>query len=958
MAAEPRRKRLIEVAFPLAEVSEHSRREKTISQRHISTLHIWWARRPLAACRAFIYASLVDDPGDEQQRGELLKEVADLASWDAVRNPERIVRSKQKGGSGLTGVELQERARERILRSNGGKPPRLLDPFAGGGAIPLEALRLGCDVTATDINPVAVLVLKGTIEYPQKYGRPDSRPLPSYIHAIDAGESQSRFENANGATAYGNNPLATDVRYWGNWVIERARAELASYYPEDPDGSQVVAYMWSRTVPCPNCGAEMPLLRQYWLARTEKKKIWLEPVLDHIAKRVEFKIMESSDGAAPLSNPAQATTSRGDTQCLLCRQVVKAAYVHDVGRQGLMGARPTCVVVEGPKGGKRFRKWIDSDTEIFELAQNRAEELENVEIDGIPVIPDEPLAYHPQYMLVREYGLDRWGKLFNARQLVALICFSRLVREAYEQMRQAGLQDEYAKAVTMYLGLLVDKLAIRGSTCGVWHASGLKVENSMGDGTLPLVWDYPEANLIGGGSGSAEMSLRFLVGAIEEASKVENPATVQMLDARKTSGEFDFILTDPPYYDAINYADLSDFFYVWQKRSIGFLYPEILSLPLTPKRDQIVMNVYLEDSADKTSSVLRTGKERNLSAKGKYVQGMADALAAIRSSASGDAVTSIVFAHTDPDAWATLLEALLANSLVPNVSWPIDTEQQSGSTKQGKAKLKTSVWMVCHPRRIDEKEAFLGDLVAEMQPVIRERLLYFWSKGIRGADFFISAIGPALSVYGRHPRVLRPDGSVVTVREFLDLVRREAAQVALEQVLHGADLGQVDPLTRQYVTWVWSYSRAPLDAGEAIALCLASGADYAALVRPHSIATEVKEKSKKTVQLRTIRERAANDEDLSSGTPAKPLALIDQLQYAAWLWAESKTSELSRFRASMQESRWSALQTLGQAVAGCLADGDEDKRLINGLLSSGVARANNVNPAEQPRVGTERLPGF
>lgn len=281
-----RRGRLIEAAFPLEEVSEHSRREKNVRHGHISTLHIWWARRPLAACRAFIYASLVDDPETDKEREELLKEVADLASWDAVRKPSQVVRPREKGGSGLTGAQLLERARQRILDDNGGKAPRLLDPFAGGGAIPLEALRLGCEVEASDLNPVAVLILKGTVEYPQKYGQPNSRPVPDYIREAASKGSQKRFGDGDQVVAYKENPLATDVRYWGTWMLERAREELAEFYPPDPDGSIPVAYLWSRTVPCPNCAAEMPLVRQYWLARKSKKKVALKPVLDRASNRV------------------------------------------------------------------------------------------------------------------------------------------------------------------------------------------------------------------------------------------------------------------------------------------------------------------------------------------------------------------------------------------------------------------------------------------------------------------------------------------------------------------------------------------------------------------------------------------------------------------------------------------------------------------------------------------------
>ena len=306
-----RRKRLIEVAFPLEDVSAYSRREKNQHRGNISSLHIWWARRPLAACRAFIYASLVDDPDTDAEREELLKEIADVACWNAVRHPDRVVRTKADGGSGLTGAQLLGRARRRILDCNNGKPPKLLDPFAGGGAIPLEGLRLGCEVEASDLNPVAVLILKGTLEYPQRYGQPDSRRVPNYIRDAAKGGAQTRFTDGDWVNAYRRNPLATDVRYWGHWMLKRVREELAEFYPPDPDGSVPVAYLWSRTIPCPSCQAEMPLIRQYWLARKDKKQVALEPAIDREKKRLDFKVVE---GLHVTGDPAEATTSRGDTR--------------------------------------------------------------------------------------------------------------------------------------------------------------------------------------------------------------------------------------------------------------------------------------------------------------------------------------------------------------------------------------------------------------------------------------------------------------------------------------------------------------------------------------------------------------------------------------------------------------------------------------------------------------------
>ena len=949
MTTQPRRKRLIEVAFPLEEVSAHSRREKNVRRGHISTLHIWWARRPLAACRAFIYASLVDDPGKDAQREELLKEVADLASWDAVRHPDNVVRAKADGGSGLTGTQLLERARRRILDDNGGRPPKLLDPFAGGGAIPLEGMRLGCEVEASDLNPVAVLILKGTLEYPQKYGQPDSRPVPAYIHQAAARNPQSGFTDGDPALAYRRNPLAADVRYWGHWMLERARKELADFYPPDPDGSVPVAYLWSRTIPCPSCGAEMPLIRQYWLARKDKKKVALVPELDRENNRVDFKVVE---GPNVIGDPAEATTSRGDTRCLLCEQVVKGANIREAGRKGKMLVMPTAVVLNANgKGGKSYRADTVEDSSSYAAAADRLRDLQTRHQGDLSLVPDEPIDPKTLGLRVDAFGLDQWSKLFNPRQLLTLATFARLVGEAHAQMREQGLDERYAKAIAAYLGLAVDRLANQQSTLSRWNVVGEKLEGLFARQALAMVWDFAEGNPFSGATGDFRGALVWIHEVILHsslASDVVGVTThVKDVAASSVQGEdapFGIIVTDPPYYDAIDYAGLSDFFYVWVKRSLGSLEQDLLSLPLTPKKQQAIM-------ASETGDAI----ERQ-----RYVSMMAQAFRAMSASLDSGGLTDVVFAHTDSDAWATLIEGLLGSDLVPGASWPIDTEMQSKVSAENRANLKTSVWMACRKREEAAGEAFLGDVMEEMRPVIRERLLYFWSKGIRGADFFISAIGPALSVFGRHNSVLRPDGSAVTVREFLDVVRRESTDVALEQVLHGADLGVIDPVTRQYVMWVWSYSRAPLDAGDAIALCLATGAAYQDVTRPDSIAAEVREKSKKMVRLRTIRQREMDDEDFGNGTPARPTPLIDQLQHAAWLWGQNLTERLGVYRGALGEARWTALRTLGQAVAECLPSGDEDRRIILGLLGSSVM-AVAAQPNAQGRSGQRAgaaLPGF
>ena len=835
---------------------------------------------------------------------------------------------------------MLERARQRILDCNGGQPPKLLDPFAGGGAIPLEGLRLGCEVEASDLNPVAVLILKGTLEYPQKYGQPDSRSAPEYIYQAAYDPAQARFSDGDLIEAYRRNPLATDVRYWGRWMLGHARGELAEFYPPDPDGSVPVAYLWSHTIPCPSCNAEMPLIRQYWLAR--KKRVALEPVLDGDNNRVDFKVVE---GANVIGDPAEATTSRGDTRCLLCGQVVKAATIRELGIERRISATLTAVVLASTtQQGKSYRGDAPHDWKEYEAAVERLSTLQIQNQCDLSLIPDEPIDPRTLGLRVDAFGFDQWGKLFNSRQLLTLTTFARLVGEAHTQMLKSGLEQEYARAVATYLGLAISRLSSEHSTLARWNPSGQKGQGALGLQALSMVWDFAELNPWGGSVGDASTAFSLASSVIEFLSQypLASPAAVASRDVRQGSGNsFRAVITDPPYYDSIDYAGLSDFFYVWLKRSVSFLHQDLLNLPLSPKNQQAIM------ASEKGDPVERQ----------RYVSIMTEAFRAIAESLESGGLTGVVFAHTDPDAWSTLIEGLLAAGLVPNASWPLDTEIGTKLSASAQARLRTSVWMACRKPEGEPTEAFLSDVMAEMRPVVRERLLYFWSKGIRGADFFISAIGPALSVFGLHSRVLRPDGEAVTVREFLDIVRRESTDVALEQVLHGADLGVIDPVTRQYVTWVWSYSKAPLDAGEAIALCLATGAAYDEITRPHAIATEGREKSKKTIKLRTIRERAMDDEDLGYGSPARPTPLIDQLQYAAWLWGQNQTDRLAAYRGELGETRWTALQKLGQAVTECLPDGDEDRRIIRGLLSSNIIGIAS-QPGGPPLPAGARLPGF
>jgi putative DNA methylase len=473
--------RLIEVDFPIRPVSEESVREKNIRHGHISTLHIWWARRPLAASRTTALAALL--PDDPHRREALLRLVRDLAPYEAVQgeNPEL------------------EKARALIREAFGGRPPRVLDPFAGGGSIPLEALRLGCEVHALDYNPVAVLILKCVLEYPQRYAKPDSvsaLPLP-----VRERSSLLLFEEEGPDES----PLLRAVRAWGAWVLEEARRELQPFYPPDPDGSVPVGYIWARTLPCQNpaCGVEIPLMRQTWLAKKDNRKIALRLVPNRAARRVDAEIVE---GRAISFDPEEGTVTRAHVRCPLCGGSIDDDTTRRLFREGKAGQRMMAVVLHHPdRPGKRYRLPTARDLESYRAAEQALEEKRRKlwEEWGMDPVPDEKIIT-PCHEVDRPpmYGMPTWGDLFNPRQKLALLTFAEKVRQAHAHLLSQGAESEFAKAVATYLALSFNRLAASHNTLCRWQPAGEKIADVFSRQALPMIWDYAESNPFGESSRS------------------------------------------------------------------------------------------------------------------------------------------------------------------------------------------------------------------------------------------------------------------------------------------------------------------------------------------------------------------------------------------------------------------------------------------------------------------------
>jgi putative DNA methylase len=893
----------------LEDISRESAREKSIRHGHISTLHIWWARRPLAACRAAVFAALVNAPDDPAERERLEKLIATIVDWDQV-----------KDGNSPAIEEAQ-----RVIREQWGEEtPRVLDMFAGGGAIPLEALRLGCEAHALELNPVAYLILLCTLVYPQKYGRvSESANRRIAEHATRNTQYASRLPGMEQIVEASGNPLADDVRYWGQRVLEETRKEIGHFY-EDPDGDTVVAYLWARTARCPNpaCGGQMPLVRQWWLARRGKRKrVALKPVVDRERNEVTFEVVQ---GDQIDFDPGEGTMRHGSVTCLFCGQTTDAGYLRSEGKAGRLGQMPLAVVLTRPgKLGKAYRTVTDADRRNYAAAEATLERIQANASEGLSPVPDEPIpTTELRRLSVPLYGMDRWGKLFNTRQALTLVIFSRKVHAVYNEVARETGNDEYARSVTTYLALVLNSIVDRNSSLCVWRSDSEDIGHTFGRQALPMVWDYAETNPASGSTGSWEAALDKTLRVIRHCAAfscrlaVVHQGTAQRL--LYPDGCFHAVVTDPPYYDSVPYSHLADFFYVWLKRTVGNLYPDVFRTPLTPKKPEIVqdrphtLSTSTKDAAFYEREMTKAFREaaRVLEAEGTFV---------------------IVFAHKTTAAWETLVSSLLSAGLVVTASWPLHTEMQGRLVAMGTAALASSIFLVCR-KRVEAHGGYFNDVRQELQERIQERLEFFWRQGIRGADFFISGIGPAVEVFGRYTAVRRLSGEEVTVGQLLDLVQEIVADYALARILHDGRVGHVDPATRFYVLWRWAYGAARVHFDDARKLAQAQGAEVGALMSQLGLL----KKRGENVELLGPRRRAqVKGEHLGEAGPGgQPAPLIDVLHRACLLWNQGDRPGLAEFLSRSGYARDESFWTVAQALSEILPEGDKEKQMLQGLLGS------------------------
>jgi putative DNA methylase len=819
------RKKLIEVALPLEAINKASAREKSIRHGHPSTLHLWWARRPLAAARAVIFTSLVDDPdspdappafvdackklpGDGKNTAEkdtprqrLFDFIERLVTWEAT-----------------TDEAILEKARDLIRLSTDGAPPPLLDPFAGGGSIPLEAQRLGLEAHASDLNPVAVMINKAMIEIPPKFA--DMPPVNP-----KAGEGTAAGSSWKGAAG-----LADDVRYYGEWMREKAFEKIGHLYPKY-NGETVIAWLWARTVKCPNpaCGAEMPLVKSFWLSKKKGKKAWVEPIIDQKNKTIRFTVKKGKGNV-----PRSPKVGRGaNFQCLVCGELAPSQHIKDEGMAGKMGEKLLTVVTEG----KNHRNYYEPTPQHEAIAKKALPQWS----------PTGEIADDGRANWCRLYGLIDFADLFTPRQLTALTTFSDLVAKTRQQIESDAIHADlasssiplhnggvgaraYAEAVSVYLAFAISKSSNQWSTITSWMNDRGALRETFARQAIPMMWDYAEANPFSNSGGNIFKHLEKISLAIEYAP-INSTGKATQRDAAQPY-EFDEILisSDPPYYDNIGYADLSDYFYIWLRHNLKTVFPQELGTLLVPKKSEIVASPYRFDG-------------NSDAAKEHFEFGLMSAFQNMLKSSQLDYPLTIYYAFKQQElvvedgasstGWETMLNGLNETGFKIVGTWPVRTESAGRLIAKGTNALASSIVLVCRPRPenapLTTRREFVNALRSELPVALRE----MQTGNIAPVDMAQASIGPGMAVYSRYSKVLEADGSPLTVRTALQIINQELDAYLSEQE------GEMDSDSRFAVAWFQQFGFKEGAFGQADVLARAKntsvqGLEYAGVLHSSS----------------------------------------------------------------------------------------------------------------------------
>lgn len=801
------RKKLIEVALPLEAINRESAHEKDVKVGKPTSVHHWWARRPLAACRAVLFASLVDDPSShpeefpteedqEAERERLFGIIEELVKWENTSN-ERVL----------------EAARKEILKSTDGNPPSVLDPFCGGGSIPLEAQRLGLTAYASDLNPVAVVITKALIEIPPKFaGMPPVNP-----------ESRARLDYDR--TWIRTEGLAEDIRYYGGWVRDEAAKRIGHLYPKAKiDGSEatIIAWIWARTVECPNpaCAAAIPMVQSFELSVDARRRVWIEPRPDRLSRTTRFVVREGAGDP-----PAGTKVGRGAKfRCLDCGETVQEAYVRSEGRAGRLSRVLMAAVAEG----KRRRLYLSPE----DIPTGPG-------IEGSLRLPkqiDAELPDNPRYISPPLYGMTTFRSLFTERQLAALSNLLQLLEEVRGRVvADAGIgvdalgsaqKAEYSSAIVTYLCFAIDRVADWGNTLSRWEKKAQVPQQVFGLQTLSMTWDFAECNPLSSSTGSFIASVKNVARSVEALptrSDRTAPGVVVQLDATRASlaSTGMFVCTDPPYYDNIGYANLSDFFYLWMRSALNDDYADVLSTLLTPKDDELVADPY------------RHNGDRH-AADAFFRNGLNVALTRLRLAGADAAPMTLFYAFKQAEeesrvgnrastGWESMLSALISSGFLVEGTWPIRTEMGSRRRGQLSNALASSIVLVCRARLEDAPMATRNEFLATLRKELPGALRHLQRGNIAPVDLAQAAIGPGMAVFSRCSKVVEADGSRMKVRDALATINQVLDETLSEQE------AEFDAATRWSLAWFESYGTGEGDYGVAETLSKAKNTAVEAL---------------------------------------------------------------------------------------------------------------------------------
>ena len=797
--ADTPKKKLIETSLPLEAINAASAREKSIRHGHPSTLHLYWARRPLATARAVLFAQLVDDPASRPE------EFPTVEAQDAERARLHALMENLVVWENSNDESLLRQARDEIRKSNDGGLPAVLDPFAGGGSIPLEAQRLGLAAHASDLNPLAVLIDKALIEIPPKFA--------GWQPVHPGGNEQSVYQRAEG--------LAEDVRYYGKWMRDEAFRRIGHRYPKAkaPDGTEhtVIAWIWARTVRSPNPAnpIEVPLVRSWWLSKKKGKEAWVRATVQD--GRVHYEVAHGKPGPDP-----EGTMSRGQAVVVGDGTAMSATYVRKEAQAGRLGAHLIAVVAEG----KRGRLYLSPASEHIRAAKTpRPDEVpdqliptRNHDVDRLPM-----------------YGMPTWADAFTNRQLVAMATLSDLVAEAREQVLvdalNAGVPEgdrleaggsaaqAYADAVATYLALGVSRATDYNSTLAGWNSLRDGIRNVFARQALPMLWDFAEANPFSDSSGNFLGQVDWVVKVLSHLPTDVN-GSVEQVSASVAPYGGTVISTDPPYYDNISYSDLSDYFYVWLRRCLHDIHPSVVGTMLTPKADELVANPYRHGGKD--------GAERF------FVDGFNAVFHRIRQGVTANVPMTVYYAYKQQDAkadgtsstgWHTLLSGLIKAGWMITATWPVRSERGGRMLSVGTNALASSIVLACRPRPADADAITRRLFVARLKSELPGALRTLMQGAIAPVDLAQAAIGPGISVFSRYSRVREADGSDMSVRDALLLIN-----ATLDEVLGEQESG-FDPDTRFAVKWYRSYGWGTESSGLADQLARSTDTSIGALER-------------------------------------------------------------------------------------------------------------------------------